>query len=137
MSEEIRTYGIASTNSLKKLAPVQRKLQRAIEHKKYRQKHLTLNSLAHDLNTNRTYLSDLVHQLFGMPFTDYINHLRVEDAKTILADTNCKTTIKTLAEELGYNSTTSFYRNFKRIVGMSATEYYQSIHGKEMDITEC
>lgn len=129
MSTE-KKKGTSAQNELTKLVPLQFKLQRAIENKKYLESRLTLASLAHDLGSNRTYLSDLIHQKYGMSFNDYINHLRVEEAKRLLENHPAELVdedgfffVKNLCAYLGYNSTTSFYRNFKRITGVSATEY--------------
>ena len=126
--------GTKSTNDMKKLMPLQRKLQRAIENKKFMEPNLTLASLAHDLGSNRTYLSDLIHQQFNMSFSDYINHLRITEAKRLLetrpeelTDDDGFLFIKNVYIYLGYNCATSFYRNFKRIVGMSASEYMESV----------
>lgn len=120
----------AAVNNLQKLQPLAHKLQRAVDNKKYLQPHTTLNSMAHDLASNRTYLSDLIHLQFGMTFTDYINYLRIEEAKRILAEDSENVLIRELYVNLGYNSPTSFYRNFKRLVGMSTTEYVRSLGKK-------
>ncbi|MBQ0033836.1 MAG: helix-turn-helix transcriptional regulator [Bacteroidales bacterium] len=115
--------GLAAKNELQKLQPLSRKVQRAIDNKKYLESHLTLASMAHDLASNRTYLSDLIHQQYGLSFSDFINYLRIEEAKRILAETNDELLIKDLYVRLGYNSPTSFYRNFKRLTGMCTTDY--------------
>lgn len=117
--------GLGSSNDLKKLAPLQRKLQRMIDNKKYLERKITLAGLAHDLASNRTYLSDLVHQQYGMTFSDLINHLRVKEAEEILYTMGDGILIKDLYRRLGYSSSTSFYRNFKRITGYSTTDYLE------------
>lgn len=117
--------GLASRNDLSKLAPLQRKVQRVVDNKKYLDRKVTLAGMAHELNSNRTYLSDLVHQQYGMTFSDFINHLRIKEAEAILQQMGEGLLIKDLYRRLGYNSPTSFYRNFKRVTGMSTTEYLE------------
>lgn len=126
MSTETKK-GLSAKNELHKLQPLLRKLQRAVDNKKYMEGHLTLASMAHDLGSNRTYLSDLIHQQYGLSFSDFINHLRIEEAKRMLQEADDELLIKDLYVCLGYNSPTSFYRNFKRLTGMSTTEYIASI----------
>lgn len=130
MSTETKKRGLSAKNDLEKLAPLVRKVQRAVDNKKYLEGHLTLASMAHDLASNRTYLSDLVHQQYGMSFSDFINHLRVAEAEKILQKMDNELLIKDLYVRLGYNSPTSFYRNFKRITGMSTTEYIAKLHAE-------
>ena len=123
MSTEKAPRGLSSKNDLAKLSPLVRKVQRAVDNKKYLERHLTLASMAHDLASNRTYLSDMIHQQYGMSFSDFINHLRIKEAEAILQQMGNGLLIKDLYRRLGYNSPTSFYRNFKRITGCSTTEY--------------
>lgn len=134
MSNEPVKRGLASRNELAKLSPLVRKVQRAVDNKKYLERRLTLASFAHDLASNRTYLSDMVHQQYGMTFSDFINHLRIAEAERILHEVRDEMLIKDLYQRLGYNSATSFYRNFKRITGLSTTEYIARL--KEQDEKE-
>lgn len=136
MSEK-KKKGIKATNELRKLLPLQSKLDRAMENKKYLEPKLTLSSLAHDLGSNRTYLSDLIHIQYKMSFTQYINGLRIEEAKRLLelrpvelVDEDGYLFIKNVYNHLGYNCATSFYRNFKRVTGMSATEYLEQLEAE-------
>lgn len=130
MANEQPKKGLSAKNDLEKLSPLVRKVQRAVDNKKFLEGHLTLASMAHDLASNRTYLSDLVHQQYGMSFSDFINHLRIEEAIKILEQMDDELLIKDLYVRLGYNSPTSFYRNFKRITGSSTTEYIAKLRAR-------
>jgi len=131
MSEQSSSKGLCATNSLDKLGPLSRKVQRALDNKKFLERHLTLASMAHDLASNRTYLSDFIHQKYGMTFSDFVNHVRIEEAERLLRELNDDLLIKDLYVKLGYNSPTSFYRNFKRITGMSTTEYVAKLREEQ------
>jgi YesN/AraC family two-component response regulator len=50
----------------------------------YKKTYLTLDNLAHDLGTNRTFLSKLIHTHYGVPFNTYINNLRITKAIEIM-----------------------------------------------------
>ncbi|MNY28251.1 Helix-turn-helix domain protein [compost metagenome] len=59
-------------------------------------------------------------------FYDYINELRIEEFKIIVVlPENQKFTLLSLAYDVGFNSKTSFNRNFKNITGLSPTAYLQ------------
>ena len=49
---------------------------------------LTLNTLAQHLGVNASYLSTLFTKEMGTSLTDYVNHYRIDHAKTLLANTD-------------------------------------------------
>lgn len=95
--------------------------------KGYLDPEISLIGLAAKLGTNRTYLSDIVHERYGMTFSDFINSKRIEDAKKALIESKGDVLIRDLHKELGYNSATSFFRNFKRQTGMSTGEWVKEM----------
>jgi two-component system, response regulator YesN len=60
----------------------------------------------------------------GENFSDYVNNLRIQKAKEMLAN---NININVIANELGYSSASSFGRNFKRIVGISPGEFRKDV----------
>lgn len=122
MSSSNPLYGTAFTTDSKLLGPLSRKLQRAIDNKKYLDPGVSLASLSHDLVTNRTYLSDLIHQQYGISFAAFLNQLRIEEAKRMM-EADKETLVCELYKKVGYSSLSAFYRNFKKQTGMTATEY--------------
>ena len=59
-----------------------------------------------------------------MNFFEFINRYRVEEAKRLLASVDFKDeTILELIYKSGFNSPSAFHRFFKRIVGLTPTEY--------------
>ena len=92
------------------------------EKKYYRETGLTINDVAVQIGSCRTYVSNYINRVKGGSFSDYINGLRVEDAKTILKqDGNIKN--YAIAEILGFANEQSFYRNFKKITGMTPAQW--------------
>ena len=71
----------------------------------------------------RTYISNYINQTKGMSFSDYINSLRVEYAKTLLSQNTENTKILTIASRSGFSSEQSFYRNFNKFTGMKPLEW--------------
>lgn len=81
---------------------------------------LKLSDIACMANTNRTYASEYFNHA-GETFYDYINRLRVEYAKTLLADTDKK--IDDIAADSGFNSRRSFHRAFVAYECKTPVEY--------------
>lgn len=103
------------------------KLEHYMQMKGYLDPEISLIGLAAKLGTNRTYLSDIVHEHYGMTFSDYINSKRIADAKKALIESQGEVLIRDLHKELGYNSATSFFRNFKRQTGKSTGEWVKEM----------
>lgn len=92
---------------------------------------LTLTNLAQQLNVHPNTLSQVINSKEQKNFFDYINTLRVEEFKArVIKSDNQKYTLLFLAHECGFNSKTSFNRNFKNITGQSPTGYLKNNHIK-------
>ncbi|WP_254050274.1 helix-turn-helix transcriptional regulator [Myroides sp. N17-2] len=76
------------------------------------------------------HLSQFFSSEYGKHFNAYINELRVEFAKKILIERNYNVSISELGEECGFNSRTSFFRAFKKYVGVSPSEYIENQQGQ-------
>jgi len=69
-------------------------------------------------------VSAVINKHFGTNFFEYINAYRVNEAKILLADKSIEhKTILDILLESGFNSKSAFHRFFKRLVGMSPTEF--------------
>lgn len=89
---------------------------------------LTLMMVSLELDLHPNTLSQVINQKEQKNFFDYINTLRVEEFKEkVIKPENQKYTLLSLAHECGFNSKTSFNRNFKKITGKSPTEYLKDI----------
>ena len=87
-------------------------------------KNLKISDLASLLNTTDKALSHHIHENFGMSFTNYINQLRVEKVKTLLySREQDKYTLLAIAEKAGFSSKSSFNAVFKKITGLTPTQY--------------
>ncbi|HWR33921.1 MAG TPA: helix-turn-helix domain-containing protein [Chitinophagaceae bacterium] len=90
---------------------------------------LTLAVLAKTLDVHPNHLSQVINSYEGKNFYDFINFHRVEEFKKLapLPD-NRNYTLLSLAYQCGFNSKTSFNRNFKKATGVSPTEWLQQFH---------
>jgi AraC-like DNA-binding protein len=85
---------------------------------------LTLSKLSETLDVHPHNLSQVINTFEGMSFYDYINHQRIIEFKRIAGlPESRKYTLLSLAHDCGFNSKTSFNRNFKNATGLSPSEY--------------
>ena len=89
---------------------------------------LKIGDVAKATGICRTYISNYMNQTKGMSFSDYINSLRVEHAKTLLSQNTGNAKIVTIATRSGFSSEQSFYRNFHKFTGMKPLEWVKKQH---------
>lgn len=92
--------------------------------KNYQQK-LTLQEVADCCFVSQWHLSKLLNRYAEKSFYDILNAIRIEKAKELLLDPKLK--IGEISEMVGYADTAHFARTFKKITGMSANEYRNSL----------
>jgi AraC-like DNA-binding protein len=92
---------------------------------------LRICELCKKLNTNRTYLSNLINDEFNLSFSDFINRYRVEHAcRLIEADADGRFSLETIAAESGFGSVSSFNRAFKKEKGITAGQFRRKLPEK-------
>ncbi len=94
-----------------------------IEDKVYLNANLSLSDLANLLNTSNKKLSILLNEYLDSSFYDYLNKYRIEDTKKMLLDENCPLSIDGIAEECGFKTRSSFYKLFKKFVGLTPSQF--------------
>lgn len=76
---------------------------------------LSLTSLSEHFYISPSYLSKVFKEATGFTFVEYLNNVRIKEAKRLLAETDQK--VIQIAEEVGFGSITHFGRVFKEITG--------------------
>ncbi len=92
--------------------------------KLYRESELKLETVASKIGVAKHYVSQVINQFYGVNFFEYINLLRIEEAKQLLINTNYQSmTIIEIAYEVGYCTKNTFNNAFKRITGITPSEF--------------
>lgn len=92
---------------------------------------LSLSMLSGKLNVHPNYVSQVINDKEGKSFFDYINSLRVEEFKSLASIPEKRQfTIMSLAYDCGFNSKSSFNKNFKKATGQSPSDYISSLSNK-------
>jgi len=86
---------------------------------------LSLAEVARAVNTSTFYFCKMFKKATGLTFTEYLSRVRVEKAKSLLL--NPHTRVSEAAFEVGFQSLSQFNRAFKRIAGVSPTEYRERL----------
>ena len=88
---------------------------------------LTLEKVADELRISKSHLSRTINAELGNSFTDYLNMLRVEEAKTYLKNPDFSNyTLVAIGLEAGFNSKSSFNSAFKKRTGLTPSAFKNS-----------
>lgn len=93
--------------------------------KKHYMEDINLKLISEKFFMNPVYLGQQFKKYFGKHFNDYINEIRIEEAKRLLARTNKK--IYEISEAVGYKNRDYFVGRFQKSTNMTPTEYKRSI----------
>jgi len=88
---------------------------------KHYMEHLTLQQMAEKFYISPYYLSRLFKEATGFTFVEYLNNVRVKEAKKLLESTTLK--VNQISRKVGFGSVTHFGRVFKEISGHAPLYY--------------
>lgn len=85
----------------------------------------TLEQIAGIYHYNPKYLGRLFKKEMGISFKSYLNHKRLQHARTLLQERNA--TVMDVALRAGFNNVTYFNRVFYRAFGCTPTQYRKEL----------
>jgi AraC-like DNA-binding protein len=98
------------------------------EQKIFLDENISLPQLAGMIDVHPNYLSQVINERFQKNFYDFINSYRVEEFKRIVSiEKNRNKTFFALALDCGFNSKASFNSSFKKITGITPSEFVKSL----------
>lgn len=86
---------------------------------------LTLQEVADSCYVSQWHLSKLLNKQTDGTFYDTLNEIRIREAKRLLADPKLR--VGDIGALVGYQDSAHFARVFKKLTGMSANEYRNSL----------
>ena len=101
-------------------------IQKWIDDKEFTKGGLTIEDIARQTASNRTYISHFVNTHYGMSFREWINYLRLQYAKDIMLKSPDKS-VAEIALESGYLSTSYFSRIFKETEGLTPGRWIEEM----------
>lgn len=92
---------------------------------------ISLQDAAKKMNYSDAYFCKLFKQCFDKNFTTYLTEFRIEEAKKLLKDPYSN--VKEIGDAVGYPDSSYFTKVFKRVTGVSPSEYRMVITNKKAD----
>jgi len=88
----------------------------------YRQKDLRISDIAREMGSNKTYISFLMNTRSGSKFTTILNGYRIRYAQKLMLE-HPEMVLEDVADEAGFSSRATFFRNFKAHTGMTPKQW--------------
>ena len=99
-------------------------LQQMFQHEHlFREPTISIEDIAQRMKVNRTYLSRAVNHCTGKNFNVYINEYRIKEAVRLMSKNSNKFSLEGLAFEVGFNDRKTFYTAFRKMTGLSPSEF--------------
>lgn len=114
-----------------KKAPLRLALEQWVADKKFVRPDITLDSLAAELNTNKAYLSRHINSRYGQNFRSWINSLRIAEAQKLIETRHDLSPVE-ISEQIGIPNSSTFYRSFATITGVTPAEYRRRHNGSSL-----
>ena len=95
---------------------------------------LTIGDLAKSSGYPEYLISLFINRVHDMSFRDYINDLRISQAKEKLQNPKIKNTILDIAYECGFNSKSTFNTAFKKITHLTPSQFRQQQQVTDIDV---
>jgi YesN/AraC family two-component response regulator len=113
---------------IRALDPANRKIQSIIDYIKenYSNPLICENQICEKFNVSVSYLSHIFKEHTGMSFSSYIQTLRIDKAKKLLITTDAS--MSAIAKKIGYSSSESMLKMFRRMEGLSPSEFKRNYH---------
>jgi len=125
-----RFYGSAESDSSKTTQNelFHRIYQLMVKEQVYTKADITVDYLSKKLSSNTKYISKAIKEETGMNFNTFINTFRIEEAKKLLRDKISSTwSLDAVAEQSGFNNTTSFFQAFKKNTGLTPSAFRSAL----------
>jgi AraC-like DNA-binding protein len=96
--------------------------------KPYLEADLSLPELANKLEIPTHHLSRIINEQFGVNFFDFVNQYRIEEVKSRIGNPEFENfSLLGIAFDSGFNTKSAFNRVFKKMVGLTPSEYKKQI----------
>ncbi|ALM49758.1 hypothetical protein AMR72_13120 [Flavobacterium psychrophilum] len=108
-----------------KLNLIGQKLSIITEKELYLNPDFSLEEAAKELKVTKHLLSQYVNEILGKSFSNLIKEYRIEKAKKLI-ETEKNLTLESLGYDSGFSSKSTFFTAFKKITGLTPSEYQRS-----------
>jgi AraC-like DNA-binding protein len=97
------------------------------QRKLFLQPDLTIEKLAIEIKTNKSYISQVINETQNQNFSSFLNDYRIREARRLLIDPEFRNiTIESIAGMVGFNSKSAFNNAFKRFTGLTPSFFLKN-----------
>lgn len=95
----------------------------------------SLSRLSEIVESNQTYVSQIINETYGKNFSDFLNDYRTREACERLLDTENygNYTISGIAADVGYKAQSTFIRAFKKSTGLQPSVYQKMARQSKLE----
>ncbi|GGG58916.1 AraC family transcriptional regulator [Paenibacillus radicis (ex Gao et al. 2016)] len=105
--------------------PIHKKIFEIVDHlNRHYDQRQTIQDVSGKFFISPSYFCKMFRENTGFTFTEYLNNVRVKEARQLLIGSTMK--ISDIAERVGFESMTHFGRIFKEMTGLSPLKYRQT-----------
>lgn len=105
------------------------------ENELYLKPDLRISEVAERMSLSQNYLSHAINDASGEGFNDLVNRMRVECVVRKMMDNEHRArTLSGIASDCGFRSKTTFNASFKKIMGVTPSQYVKTALGKGVDV---
>ncbi len=90
----------------------------------YKNTNIKISDIAKEIKITPHKLSQLLNDNLGKSFTAFMNEYRIEEAKKLLKERK-ELTLEAIGFEAGFSSKSNFYATFKKVVGLTPSQFQQ------------
>lgn len=109
---------VASIDNIK-LKAIKEKIDNYLE-SNYKED-ISLQDISDYMNYSDAYFCQIFKQVYGQNFIIYLSEFRIKKAKILLKDISIN--VKDISREVGYRDSNYFAKVFKRVTGLTPSEY--------------
>lgn len=128
-AEQNRGYSISENQKNEHIAALENII---ITEKRFLDNGINLDAMASELNLSKGHLSRVINSELNTSFSDLINSLRVEEAKSYLLNPEFSNyTLVAIGLEAGFNSKSTFNNAFKKVTGHTPSQFKTMVASEE------
>lgn len=121
-------YDIGLNNEKEHLENFNRIEKYIVSSKVFLDPEITLQKLSKEIYLSERSISEAINNVKNQNFKTYINNYRIEEFKRLVVLEKYKDySIYAVAEESGFNSRSSFYKNFRELTGISPSDFIKDL----------
>jgi len=114
-------------------AQLEKRIELWIADKGFTEQGITIDIMSAKLITNQKYLSTYINTYKKQTFREWINELRIEEAKILLLQYP-EMPLKEVASQVGFSDKSHFLRQFKKLTNVSPTIWKNIVHAQSFPV---